>query len=552
MVGLAVAADTDVPAVEAVISAQVKAMPEPENEPIPKGFTMAITASDPKAQDHVLQGLNALHGGWDFEAYRHFCAALQLDPDCLMAHWGVAMALIDPQPDLRDESVAAIARMTALMEKKAGSELERSYAYALVVFVRDGAARAAEVFKTAAEQYPNDPQLKLLGALFGRGGYDQEGRARPGQEKAEKTLKDLLAADPGNPVLMYAYLAIKAEAPDLKSDLDIARKLTQTAPNYAPFQHMLGDYEWRCGNHSRAVEAFAKAGQGFSTWMKAVKVTAIDCPGWIKSECFRAVALASKGDYPTALAVAKAVAAIPVPADVVTDGKLTKSANGEGARLLLWEARTLPARLLMRRNGKGDVEAALASLPAKESQKQYGKGSLCTYFYQGLAFALEGRKAIDSGDQKNASQIVAALSLHGQRMQETQSSVRSTGEATYWFRAYEGLNTLAGETRGLLAMADKDGMISSAHSWYSTADDHQSLPSMLLPPTILLPMKARIAESYLAEKKPDAAVEVLEAAAKLYPNDFEVLTRLEQAYKAAKQPDEAATVAKALETLKSE
>ena len=68
LLGLAAAAEEKIPGVEAVISAQVAALPEPEPVPLPEGITMAITSSDPRAQKHVLDGLSNLHGGWDFEA----------------------------------------------------------------------------------------------------------------------------------------------------------------------------------------------------------------------------------------------------------------------------------------------------------------------------------------------------------------------------------------------------------------------------------------------------------------------------------------------------
>ena len=66
----------------------------------------------------------------------------------------------------------------------------------------------------------------------------------------------------------------------------------------------------------------------------------------MKSECYRAAALASKGDYPNALAVAKSVAAIKLAPE---------RAASEGGQLLLWEGRTLSARLLMRRSLPGDA-----------------------------------------------------------------------------------------------------------------------------------------------------------------------------------------------------
>ena len=141
--GLAAAAEENkVPAVAAVISERLKELPEPAPVPIPKGLAMAVTTAEPQAQKHVLDGIAHLHGGWDFEAYRHFCAALALDPECLMAHWGVVVALINPEPDLIDERTAALQRMVALVEREAGTELERSYAYAIAVFFDGGAVEA--------------------------------------------------------------------------------------------------------------------------------------------------------------------------------------------------------------------------------------------------------------------------------------------------------------------------------------------------------------------------------------------------------------------------
>lgn len=542
--GLAAAADEDaVPPVDAVISSRLANLPEPAPVPLPKGITMAITSSNPKAQKHVLDGISNLHGGWDFEAYRHFCAALKLDPDCLMAHWGVVVALIDPEPDLVDERSAALRRMVELVEKEGGTELERSYAFGIATFFRKGAAAAAGVFQAASEKYPNDPQLKLLCAALGRTGYDDEGKPNVEQERAETLLDGMLTQDPDHPLYLYAYLTIRAEAPDLRGDLARARRLVQVAPGYAPALHMLGHYELRNGNIAQAIEAFSQAGEAYRQWMKTTGVTHADCPGWVKAECYRAAALAEKADYPNALAVAKSVAAIDLPPE---------RARSEGGQLLLWEGRTLETRLLMRRARQGDVAAAIEALPKPEKQKAYGKTTHSVWFYQGLAFILEARKALLAGNPEECRKIADAITLHGEKMAENRDAAAAAGERSSWIRAFNALEVYAGELRGEMAMkGPKDG-IGSAFNWYRAALDRQSPPSMLMPPTVLLPMQARLAEYYLAKDQPDAAVDILMQAQGRYTNDVEILTRLQAAHKKAGRTKEADEIAAVIEQVKSE
>src|SRR5690606_35653052 len=169
-----VAAD-EVPGADQVIAEAAKNPVFSDATPSPAVLQVAVSASEPAAQDHVLRGISHLHGGWDFEAYRHFAAALAVDPECLMAHWGVAMALIDPVPDLRDERDAALRRMLQLVEEGKGTDLEQAYAWALTVFFNEGPAQAADAFRKVSEKYPNDIQLKMISAAFGRTGYDEDG-----------------------------------------------------------------------------------------------------------------------------------------------------------------------------------------------------------------------------------------------------------------------------------------------------------------------------------------------------------------------------------------
>ncbi len=542
-IGFVVAAEQPVPGVEAVISERVRKLPPPAASTIPRSISMAVTASDPGAQQHVLAGVADLHGGWDFQAYRRFCAALALDPDCLMAHWGVVMALISPEPDLLDERTAALRRMVDLVGKDAGTELERSYAYAVAVFFDQGPSAAADAFRKVSERFPNDPQLKLLAAAFGRTGYGDDGKATPDQEKAEALIDELLIRDPDHPLYLHAYLTIRAEAPDLRGDLDRARRLCELAPSYAPFLHLLGHYELRTGRPGRAVEAFARSGEIYAKWMKETGLGHEDCPGWVKSECYRAAALAAKGDYRNALAVAKSVAAIPLPAD---------RTSSEGGQLLLWEGRTLSARLLMRRSLPGDTALALAALPKPEDQKVFGKSTHAIWLYQGLAMVLEARKALEEGRPEDARKISEALSLHGEQMLKTREAAAAGGERSAWMRAFAALEVMAAELRGSMAMAGPKSGMGSAFNWYRAALDRQAPASMLMPPSVLLPMHARLAEYHLAKGDPKAAVDILIQAQASYTNDIEVLTRLKTALAMAGHEAQSQEVAEEIERVKTE
>jgi tetratricopeptide (TPR) repeat protein len=307
--------------------------------------------------------------------------------------------------------------------------------------------------------------------------------------------------------------------------------------------HLLGHYELRTGHPAQAVEAFSRAGEAYTKWMKETGLGHVDCPGWVKSECYRAAALAAKGDYPNALAVAKSVAAIKVPPE---------RAASEGGQLLLWEGRTLSARLLMRRSLPGDTALALASLPKPEDQKVYGKRTHAIWMYQGLAIVLEARKALEEGRPDDARKIAEALTVHGVQMAKTREAASASGERSAWIRAFVALEVLASELRGVIAMeGPKDGM-GSAFNWYRAALDRQVPASMLMPPTVMLPMQARLAEFYLAKGDAKAAVDILIKAQGLHTNDVEILTRLQTALAKAGQPGQAKEVGREIEKLKSE
>lgn len=533
----------DIPDVEAAIPGPVKALGKPAMMKFPAGIAIAVTASTDAVQAHVNQGLNHLHGGWEFEASRHFAVAMREDPECLLAHWGMIMALLNPSPETGPARNAATDRLLHLVNQGKGTELERGYAYGLIKYIEEGPAGAASAFRKVAEKFPNELQAGVFAALFSRGGYDNAGDATPDQEAAEKTLLGLIAKHPQSTVPLNALLLIRAEGPDLSGSLEMARKLCQMAPEYAPCFHLLGHYEWRCGNHGAAASAFGRASTFFQKWMKENKATVADCPDWVKAECYRIVSLVSKGDFETSYAAARQVAATPLPVD---------RPSSPGARYLLWDAKTLPARILIHRGLKGNASEASHSLPKPDEVLEYRKHSLAYWWIDGLRFALEAQRLMDAGEIEEARNAAAALTHHGELMVKTQNAAATGGERSSWIRAFRALEVLASDVHGRLAMAGPKAKRGSAYNWFSSAADRQHPAPMLFPPMILAPMASRLGDYFLAINKPNEAIDAYQRALTSFPNDMHSLMGFKQAYEAADNRAEAELVQKRIEKLKAE
>ncbi|MFT4175162.1 MAG: hypothetical protein QM627_00765 [Luteolibacter sp.] len=531
------------PGVEAAIPPPVKALGSPLPAPFPNGVTLAVSAATDGAQREVIAGLNHLNGGWEFEASRHFAAALREDPECLLAHWGMIVATLAPSPETGPARNVATDRLLDLVNRGVGTELERGYAYGLVKYMEGGPGAASEAFRKVAERFPNDMQATIFYALFTRGGYDALGSATPDQEKAEEILRGLIEKFPESPVPINALLTIRAEAPDLTDALPLARKLIQMAPSYAPYHHLLGHYEWRCGNHAKAASAFGRASGLYAKWMRENNATVADCPEWVRSESYRTVAMASKGDFDTAFASAKRLAVTPFPKERL---------SSNGVHLLMWEAKTLPTRLLMRRGAEGMVPEALAFLPTPEETRGFREKSLSYWWIDALRIFLDTQRLLEAGDVEQARATLKVLERHIESMGQLQRTAKMLGEQSSLSRSFYAVEGIARELRGRLALAGPPETRVTAYNWFRSAADHQKPASLLMPPVILQPMAIRVGDFLMLEGKAGEAITAYDEALQAFPNDMNALVGLEKACEAAKLTERAAEVRKRIQALQAE
>ena len=106
-----------------VINPVLTDLGEPAIDPDFGKDQLAISSSSSEASAQVAQGIARLNASWDFEAYRHFCAAAKKDPDCMMAYWGIAMSLAGSEHEFYDQREAAVDRMLYLLEAGQGVEI---------------------------------------------------------------------------------------------------------------------------------------------------------------------------------------------------------------------------------------------------------------------------------------------------------------------------------------------------------------------------------------------------------------------------------------------
>ena len=167
------------------------------------------------------------------------------------------------------------------------------------------------------------------------------------------------------------------------------RKVARKAPNFPPYQHLLGHFEWRCGNHFLAEVALSRASELYAGHMRKHMLSLHECDGWIRSQLYLATVMYSRGGFDEAMAIAGNLSDLKVDAARL---------GSTGANLLVWEAATLSARLYLVRGQQGDIEKAIASLPEKDDPflKKVKDRTLSVFYLECLMRYLECRKETGS------------------------------------------------------------------------------------------------------------------------------------------------------------
>jgi tetratricopeptide (TPR) repeat protein len=239
-------------------------------------YSRKVTTDSAEAQRYFDQGLGFLHGFDHRAAIRAFQQAAELDPECAMAHWGVALAC---GPHINSMAVAPSAAGLAwkeleLAEKSAGnaSPVERALIGALAKRYanpqpedRSGLDHAyADAMREVWKKYPKDPDV---GAFFAEAmmnlrPWDQwtrDGKPQPGTDEIIATLDAVLKLNPNHPLANHLYIHAVEASPNPERAMVAADRLRNLQPGLAHNVHMPSHIDIRTGQWLKAVDTNEKA-----------------------------------------------------------------------------------------------------------------------------------------------------------------------------------------------------------------------------------------------------------------------------------------------------
>src|SRR5205807_4251942 len=208
-------------------------------------FPVSCAAS---VQKPFERGIALLHSFWYEEATKQFEQVAKDDPQCAMAHWGVAISLWHQLWDNPDKAtikrgLEEIRKAKSLHPK---NDRERDYIAAIDTFYSDSKKRdhdaGADAYTRAMEQmyqrYPDAPEAAAFYALSLLASEPHHDSTFANRKKAGGVLEKLFEDEPNHPGVAH-YLIHTYDKPQLAAQgLSAARSYAKIAPASPHALHM--------------------------------------------------------------------------------------------------------------------------------------------------------------------------------------------------------------------------------------------------------------------------------------------------------------------------
>jgi tetratricopeptide (TPR) repeat protein len=492
-----------------------------------------VTTRSKLAQRYFDQGIRLVFGFNHKEAIRSFRSAAHLDPQCAMAHWGVAYAFgphVNKPMDANDTASAWAALQLAVANKSSASAKEQAYLTALEKryqpdhredrLALDKAFAAA--MRELVKQFPDDldAQTFFAESLMNTMPWDYWTRDRTPKPETEEILAALrlvMARNPSHPGANHFYIHAVEAGPNPEHGLPAADRLLNHAPAAGHLVHMPAHIYMRVGQYADAVVANERAVKADRDYIRHCRALGF-YPGvyYPHNLHFLWWAQLFEGRSKDALRTANQAAAYAL--DNYCGPK--KALEAPRLRHLPW--------LTLARFGKWD---AVLALPQPPNTNDFLVDRALWHFTRGLAFA--ARTNVVAAEREQLALAAIATSDDARKLSSPAFPVADTlAVSAYW---------LAGKVAG--ARGNADTMIELLEKAVASED---AIPYME-PSYWPFPVRPTLGAAWLQSGDAAKAEQVFRADLKRWPRNAWGLFGLEQALHAQGKAEQARDVRRQLD-----
>lgn len=453
----------------------------------------------PEAQAQFNHSMALLHSFEYATAIESFNTVIALDPSCAIAHWGIAMSLVEPlwgQPTEQRlaDGWAAIEQALAI---GAATPREQAYIDAIAAFYRDSAtvdhATRALAYEQAMAQlvqdYPDDSEAQIFYALSLLATAQPTDKSYANQRKAIETLEPIFVEQPNHPGVAH-YLIHSNDYPTMAQyGLDAALSFADIAPAAPHALHMPSHIFTRLGYWQDSIDTnMASANTAKSNLPESDRLTTTS-ESALHAQDYMMYGYLQLAQDGAAQALLDEINAIK-----------TVAAGGFGAAYAL---AAIPARFVLER-GQWAEAATLALHPSSFAWDSFPQAEAILVYARGLGAARAGD--VDAARQE----LEHLLTLHGTLV--TNGPAYWAGQVEIQSRELEAWIALA-EGRNEEALA----LMGEAVDLEAATEKHPVTPGPLAPAHELM------GEMLLLLEQPAEALAEFEAALKTEPNRFRSL-----------------------------
>jgi len=457
----------------------------------PIGKVEFANSCSPEAKQTLNKSVALLHHMMYMQAEKEFQKAAEIDPECPMAYWGIAMTQFHPlwAPPSKEELQKGHDALLKAKQLKPKTPREQDYVSAVEAFYdgwdsKDHKTRItawSEGQKVVLDNNPNDIDAGAFYALSLLATAPKIDKEFKNQQQAGQILENLLQTAPEHPALFH-YTIHAYDNPMLASrGVTVARGYDKLAPNVPHALHMPSHIFVRLGIWPDTIDwnirSAAAAEEQSADAMSLHYIHAVD---------YLIYAYLQQGQYGKAAEVLKKVNSIQNYQDsFITAYGIAGAQSRSSLERMDWEdAAKLPVRT--------HSEFPWDNYPQYEA---------ITYYARGLGAARSGDIESAKKDKAKLDMLYEATVKNGEQYWAViVDAQRQTVDA--WITYSSG---------------DKD---KGLEMMKSAADLEDSVDKHPVTPGAVMPARDMLGDMFLLSNKPGDALAAYEASLKISPNRF--------------------------------